>query len=106
MSCLYASTVIIRVKCPRAFGSPPFRTHKCAPDAGTPSWLRADNGVDNWLCATLLVAAEGKLKLPKISSSADMRKALTTLGSVTPDTLLAFELLWTPQVGGVCLCDR
>ncbi|GIL80957.1 hypothetical protein Vretimale_9337 [Volvox reticuliferus] len=62
-----------------------------------PSW---DSGIDNWLCATLVVAVEGRLKLPKINSSADMRKALTTLGSITPDALLAFELLWTPQAEG------
>ncbi|EFJ45118.1 hypothetical protein VOLCADRAFT_121219 [Volvox carteri f. nagariensis] len=61
------------------------------------SW---DSGIDNWLCVTLLVAVEGRLKLPKISSSADMRKALTALGSITPETLLAFELLWTPQAEG------
>ncbi len=64
----------------------------------TPTCSRADNGLDNWLCCTLVVAAEGKLVLPKINSLSDMRKALTTLGSVSPDTLLAFELLWTPQV--------
>ncbi|GLI60741.1 hypothetical protein VaNZ11_002969 [Volvox africanus] len=62
-----------------------------------PSW---DSGIDNWLCATLVVAVEGRLKLPKINSSADMRKALTALGSITPDSLLAFELLWTPQAEG------
>ncbi|GLC56409.1 hypothetical protein PLESTB_001101800 [Pleodorina starrii] len=61
------------------------------------SW---DSGVDNWLCATLVVAVEGKVKLPKINSSADMRKALTMLGSISPETLLAFELLWTPQAEG------
>lgn len=60
----------------------------------------SDTGLDNWLCCTLLVAAEGKLVLPKINSLTDMRKALTTLGSVSPDTLLAFELLWTPQAEG------
>ncbi|KXZ42946.1 hypothetical protein GPECTOR_110g239 [Gonium pectorale] len=60
----------------------------------------SDVGMDAWLCATLVVAVEGKLKLPKVSSLADMRKALTGLGSVTPDSLLAFELLWTPQAEG------
>lgn len=64
----------------------------------TRTFPRTDTGLDNWLCCTLLVAAEGKLVLPKINSLTDMRKALTTLGSVSPDTLLAFELLWTPQV--------
>lgn len=67
--------------------------------------LAVDSGIDNWLCATLLVAVEDRVKLPKISTSADMRKALTILGSITPESVLAFELLWTPQVscilGGV-----
>ncbi|KAG2423139.1 hypothetical protein HXX76_015524 [Chlamydomonas incerta] len=59
-----------------------------------------DVGLDTWLCCTLLVAVEGKFKLPKVSSAADLKKALTLLGSASPDTLLAFELLWTPQADG------
>ena len=59
-----------------------------------------DVGLDTWLCCTLVVAVEGKFKLPKVNSAADLKKALTLLGSASPDTLLAFELLWTPQVRG------
>lgn len=58
----------------------------------------ADNGLDNWLCITLVVASEGKFTLPKINTQADVRKALTALASTSPETILAFELLWTPQV--------
>eukprot|EP00198_Chlamydomonas_reinhardtii_P012775 XP_001702112.1 membrane protein [Chlamydomonas reinhardtii] len=59
-----------------------------------------DVGLDTWLCCTLVVAVEGKFKLPKVNSAADLKKALTLLGSASPDTLLAFELLWTPQAEG------
>ncbi|PNH12171.1 hypothetical protein TSOC_000944 [Tetrabaena socialis] len=59
-----------------------------------------DTGLDSWLCATIVVALEGKLVLPKINSLADMRKALSMLGSVPSDSMLAFELLWTPQADG------
>ncbi len=65
-----------------------------------------DVGMDTWLCCTLVVATEGKFKLPKINSSADLKKALTLLGSASPDTLLAFELLWTPQVGVARICSE
>ncbi|GFR44830.1 hypothetical protein Agub_g6171, partial [Astrephomene gubernaculifera] len=59
-----------------------------------------DAGLDCWLVATLVVAVEGRLVLPRVSSSAELRKALTQLGSVGADSLLAFELLWTPQAEG------
>ncbi|KAG2484725.1 hypothetical protein HYH03_016472 [Edaphochlamys debaryana] len=73
------------------------RIRKRAMDSSTSG---PDVGLDMWLCCTLVVATEGKLKLPKITGQQDMRKALTVLGSVSPDTLLAFELLWTPQAEG------
>lgn len=53
---------------------------------------------DDWMCITMVVAAEAKLDLPKsIYSLQDLEKALNKIGSVGADDLLAYELLWTPQ---------
>jgi uncharacterized membrane protein len=49
---------------------------------------------------TLLVATQGQLELPKINSSEDLRKALSQLGSVSGDRLMALEVLWAPQAEG------
>lgn len=58
------------------------------------------NGLDEWLCVTVLVAVDAQLKLPKIRSLSDVKEALNMLGSVREDELLAMELLWTPQAEG------
>ena len=48
-----------------------------------------------------MVACEGTLQLPaKIKSVADLRVALSALGGVPVDRLLAVEMLWTPQAEG------
>ena len=49
---------------------------------------------------TVLVGAEGKLELPSINSSEDMRRALQQIGGISSDRLLAIEVLWTPQAEG------
>lgn len=53
-----------------------------------------------YIVVTLVVASQGALQLPKIDSSEDLRKALTTLGAVSSDRLLALEVLWSPQIEG------
>ncbi|MBD2327694.1 DUF1517 domain-containing protein [Alkalinema sp. FACHB-956] len=53
-----------------------------------------------YIVVTLVVGAEGKVDLPKITSADDVRKALSALGSVSSDRLMALEVLWTPQVEG------
>jgi uncharacterized membrane protein len=50
-----------------------------------------------------VVAAQGSLKLPKISSTEDVRQALSQLGAIASDRLLAVEVLWTPQASGETL---
>ncbi len=59
-----------------------------------------DVGLDRWLCVTLILAAEATVKLPKIRSLQDLREALSMLGGLPPDALVAVELLWTPQESG------
>ena len=56
-----------------------------------------------YLVASVIVATQGKLKLPKVSSTQDVRQALSTLGAVSSDNLLAVEILWTPQASGETL---
>jgi uncharacterized membrane protein len=48
----------------------------------------------------MLVATQGKQQLPPINSSQDLRQAISQLGSVSSDQLLALEVLWTPQAEG------
>lgn len=50
-----------------------------------------------YIVVTLLVAAQGDLKLPTVNAADDLRKALNQLGAVSSDQLLALEVLWTPQ---------
>ncbi|WP_121971287.1 DUF1517 domain-containing protein [Leptolyngbya sp. BC1307] len=56
-----------------------------------------------YIVATVLVASQGKLKLPPISSQADVRQALNQIGAVSSEQLMAVEVLWTPQVSGETL---
>lgn len=53
-----------------------------------------------YIVVTLLVGTQGKLQLPEINSTEDVRRALAQLGSVSSDQLLALEVLWTPQAEG------
>lgn len=50
-----------------------------------------------YIVVTLMTGVQGKLDLPKINSTEDMRRALQQLGGVSSDRLLALEVLWTPQ---------
>lgn len=50
-----------------------------------------------YIVVTLVVAAQGKQKLPDIKSDQDLRQALNQVGSISSDQLLALEVLWTPQ---------
>jgi uncharacterized membrane protein len=53
-----------------------------------------------FIVVTILVATQGKLQLPVVRSSQDLRQALAQLGSVSSDNLMAVEILWTPQATG------
>jgi uncharacterized membrane protein len=56
-----------------------------------------------YIVATVVVATQGKLDLPKVASTQDVRQALSKLGAVSSDRLLAVEILWTPQAAGETL---
>jgi len=53
-----------------------------------------------YIIVTILVGTEGKLELPNINSSDDLRQALRQIGGISSDRLLAVEILWTPQAEG------
>ncbi|PSB16390.1 hypothetical protein C7B76_11715 [filamentous cyanobacterium CCP2] len=53
-----------------------------------------------YIVVTLIVAAQGKLELPEVKDSQDLRKAISQIGAVSSDRLLAVEVLWTPQAEG------
>ncbi|MGB3200117.1 MAG: DUF1517 domain-containing protein [Nodosilinea sp.] len=53
-----------------------------------------------YILATVVVATQGKLDLPDIYSSADLRQALNQIGAISSENLLAVEVLWTPQQTG------
>ncbi|XP_004301524.1 PREDICTED: uncharacterized protein DDB_G0271670-like [Fragaria vesca subsp. vesca] len=60
---------------------------------------KTDDGFQNqYIVVTLLVAIEGKHKLPAtINSSDDLKEELKNLGFIPPMNILAAEVLWTPQ---------
>lgn len=53
-----------------------------------------------YIVVTLLVATQGKLELPQVNSDQDLRRAISQMGAVSSDRLLAMEVLWTPQAEG------
>lgn len=63
----------------------------------------AETKPGEYIVASVIVATQGKLNLPKVSSTDDVRKALSALGAVSSDRLLAVEILWTPQASGETL---
>eukprot|EP01025_Chloroclados_australasicus_P051946 TRINITY_DN6049_c0_g3_i1.p1 TRINITY_DN6049_c0_g3~~TRINITY_DN6049_c0_g3_i1.p1 ORF type:complete len:452 (-),score=43.84 TRINITY_DN6049_c0_g3_i1:207-1562(-) len=48
------------------------------------------------IVVTILVAADGKLEIPQVRNAEDLRQALTILGGVRQEQLMATEILWTP----------
>jgi uncharacterized membrane protein len=63
----------------------------------------ADQAPGEYILATVVVATQGKLDLPNISSTTDLRQALSQIGAVSSENLLAVEVLWTPQQSGETL---
>lgn len=76
-------------------------------DASSQTSLPADGGQiaateapGEYIVVTLVVGTQGKLELPTINSSDDLRQALRQMGSISSERLLAVEILWTPQAEG------
>lgn len=60
----------------------------------------ATEAPSEYIIVTLLAGVDGKLELPTINSSDDLRQALRQIGGISSDRLLAVEILWTPQAEG------
>lgn len=56
-----------------------------------------------YIVATILVASQGKLNLPAVNTTEDVRAALNKIGGISSEQLMAVEVLWTPQVSGETL---
>ena len=70
--------------------------------SGELATLTEDPG--EYIIATVLVASQGKLDLPKSATSTeDVRSAINQIGSISSEQLMAVEVLWTPQVSGETL---
>jgi uncharacterized membrane protein len=67
---------------------------------GTGGELATTQAPGEYIIVTIVVGTEGKLELPKINSSDDLRQALRQIGGISSDRLLAVEILWTPQAEG------
>ncbi|NEP19091.1 MAG: DUF1517 domain-containing protein [Leptolyngbya sp. SIO4C1] len=67
------------------------------------SSLATAEALGEYIVATVLVATQGQLSLPKVQTEQDVRKTLSQLGAVSSDRLLAIEILWTPQAAGETL---
>lgn len=55
------------------------------------------SGVQEMVVVTILVAAEGKLELPRVNTLDDLKLALSMIGGLSAKQVLAVELMWTPQ---------
>ncbi|MEO0310231.1 MAG: DUF1517 domain-containing protein [Gloeomargarita sp. DG02_3_bins_56] len=66
----------------------------------TPSGNVHGSEPGEYILVTLLLATTTPIKLPVIQTLADVKNALTVLGSVGADDLLALEILWAPQAEG------
>ncbi len=62
--------------------------------------VKSEAEAGDYIIVTIIVGVTGKLALPQISSSENLRQALQQIGAIGSDRLLAVEVLWTPQAAG------
>ncbi|XP_021773106.1 uncharacterized protein LOC110737053 [Chenopodium quinoa] len=67
---------------------------------------RASGYSNEYIVITILVAAEGVVKMPTINGSLDLKEALQKLGSIPSSKTMAVEVLWTPQNENDTLSER
>ncbi|MBD2260485.1 DUF1517 domain-containing protein [Pseudanabaena sp. FACHB-2040] len=78
------------------------RLQQADPTAALPGSASA-NQPGEYIVATVVVGVQGKLDLPTINSEQDLRRALSQIGAISSERLLAVEVLWTPQQSGETL---
>lgn len=59
-----------------------------------------------YILVTIIAGIEGKLEIPTINDSSDLRTVLQGIGGIGSDRLLAIEVLWTPQAEGDTLSSE
>jgi uncharacterized membrane protein len=59
-----------------------------------------DREPGEYIVVTIIAGTQGKLQLPAVKNSEDLRQALRYIGGVSSEQLLAVEVLWTPQASG------
>lgn len=61
-------------------------------------YCRGPSGsVQEYIVITLVVAAQGKVELPKINNQESLVKALNKLAALRQEDVMAVEVLWTPE---------
>ncbi|CAL5222578.1 g4966 [Coccomyxa viridis] len=53
--------------------------------------------IQEYIVITILVAAQGKVELPKINNQETLVKALNKLAALRQEDVMAVEVLWTPE---------
>lgn len=61
---------------------------------------------NEYIVVTILVAAEGLNKLPKVDCSGNLKVALQKLGSIPTNNIKAVQVLWTLQLENETLTER
>lgn len=60
----------------------------------------------DYIVVTLIIGtAYDKPLIGKLSTTEDLRAALKPIGSITPDSLMVYEVLWSPQDESDSLAD-
>ncbi len=59
-----------------------------------------------YIVVTIIVGTQGQLQLPTINSTEDLKRALSQVGAISSEQLLAVEVLWTPQASGDTLTSE
>ena len=60
----------------------------------------ASQAPGEYIVVTIVIGTQGKMQLPPVNNTEDLRRALSQMGAVSSEQLLAVEVLWTPQASG------
>ena len=60
-----------------------------------------NQSINEYIVVTVLVATDRRLNFPRaIAGETELRQALSNLGAIAADELIAVEILWSPQADG------
>lgn len=75
-------------------------TEKSLPGDSKGELVEGEGAPGEYIVVTIIVGAEGKVQLPAINNTQDLRQTLSQIGAISSDRLLAIEVLWAPQASG------